>query len=301
MSVIDEIGTADMDFAQDEFEDIEEQLVIGEESEAEIEAFAEQYDKDYKERSSSRGQTTIINERIGSRSPSRRQTTIINERIGSRSPSRGQTTIDERIGSRSPSANYNRRGRSRSRSKRSYRTHSQSSSKSYQSRSRSPSQDRTNHVGKGKGGFHGKGKGSFRGGGKGSYAGKGKGGRCYQSRGKGSYNKDSNQIRNVCAFFNTHTGCKNGSNCSYLHDVNQRAINNVHRCPNPNCTNLCIGKQCSVCHRLQKEAKYPTWKFKETSYMEKQSSLKMCPECNVNKCMGLRCRQCHFYCVQRND
>ena len=98
MSVIDEIGTADMDFAQDEFEDIEEQLVIGEEfeeqlvigeeSEAEIEAFAEQYDKDSKERSSSRGQTTIINERIGSRSPSRRQTTIINERIGSRSPSR---------------------------------------------------------------------------------------------------------------------------------------------------------------------------------------------------------------------
>jgi hypothetical protein len=83
--------------------------------------------------------------------------------------------------------------------------------------------------------------------------------------------------------------------------VNIIAIDKVHRCPNPNCTNSCIGKQCSVCHRLQKEAKYPKWKFKETSYMEKQSKLKMCPECNINKCMGLRCRQCHFYCVQRKD
>ena len=266
MSVIDDMGTTDMDFGQDEFEGFTEEE--HDPNDAKIEAFVEQYEKSeqsekgYKERSPSRGRTNLIKEKERSRSRSRSYR----------------------------SRSYRSRSRSFSRDR------SQSPSRS----SRSSSQDQRNHFGKGKGGFRGKGKGSFRGG-KGSYGGKGKGGRGYQSQGKGSYNKDSNQIRNVCAFFNTSNGCKNGSNCKYLHDVNLIATDNVHRCPNPNCTNSCIGKQCSVCHRLQKEAKYPKWKFKETSYMEKQSKLKLCPECNINKCMGLRCRQCHFYCVQRKD
>jgi hypothetical protein len=119
--------------------------------------------------------------------------------------------------------------------------------------------------------------------------------------------------KKVCAFFNAVQGCKNGSNCNFAHDKDLISFKPTHQCPNPKCENTCIGKQCSECHIYQKLSKstavrghvsekyssdskyYPKLEFKQTSYLQKQSSLKLCPQCNKNKCIGLRCRECHFY------
>jgi hypothetical protein len=305
MSILDEIESMGMDSCEDEFGNSEEQAVNLEKtellspSEAEVEAFVEQYQEGSKEFTPPQSHSTRNNYRNGEgklsqhsyRSRSRTSNQQHSYRSRSRTPNRQHSY---RSRSRTPNQQYSYRSRSRTPNQPySYRSRSRSSSNNSQSRSRPP--DEVGFQGKGKG------KGRFRGANQESYGGKGKGERGSQNHGKGSYNKDSNPIRKVCAFYNTSNGCKNGSNCGYLHNVNLLPMNNVHRCPNPNCTNSCIGKQCSVCHCLQKEAKYPKWKFKESSYMEKQSKLKMCPECNINKCMGLRCRQCHFYCVQQKD
>ena len=62
-----------------------------------------------------------------------------------------------------------------------------------------------------------------------------------------------------CAFFNTKPGCRNGDDCGFQHDATgsmptpgefkgQTRHTVFTMCPNENCTNTCLGKQCKECH-----------------------------------------------------
>lgn len=120
----------------------------------------------------------------------------------------------------------------------------------------------------------------------------------------------------ACAFFHTSSGCMHGKSCNYSHDPNATPTTNLKSCPNQNCDNMCIGRQCRHCDQQKRQKRmfgkteqigptescteetkyvyYPKLKWRQQSYHHRQKTLKMCRQCGVNKCMGTRCRQCHF-------
>jgi hypothetical protein len=57
----------------------------------------------------------------------------------------------------------------------------------------------------------------------------------------------------VCAFFNSTQGCTNGRGCAFVHSHTATASQLLHPCPNDECVNLCIGKQCMDCHNNHRE------------------------------------------------
>jgi len=90
-----------------------------------------------------------------------------------------------------------------------------------------------------------------------------------------------------CAFFTSEKGCNQGTRCPFTHDENAPRNTNLHQCPNENCDNLCIGKQCSDCHNaMSRPARRQRPRY--------STELRECPECHFNKCRGRRCRECHF-------
>jgi hypothetical protein len=52
----------------------------------------------------------------------------------------------------------------------------------------------------------------------------------------------------VCAFFVSEQGCSAAKDCPFIHDSNAIPSVTLKPCPNSNCKNLCIGKQCMQCH-----------------------------------------------------
>jgi len=45
---------------------------------------------------------------------------------------------------------------------------------------------------------------------------------------------------------------------------------------------------------------FTPYKHKSYTYMEKCRRMTMCPDCKVNRCLGIRCRECHFRGVRSN-
>lgn len=56
--------------------------------------------------------------------------------------------------------------------------------------------------------------------------------------------------RQVCAFFSSTQGCTASDDCPFIHDTNKTPSVQLKPCPNKDCPNLCIGKQCMQCHNL---------------------------------------------------
>ena len=52
----------------------------------------------------------------------------------------------------------------------------------------------------------------------------------------------------VCAFFNTLKGCRNDQ-CNFIHDRNAMSNVMLKPCPTSGCSNQCLGKICSDCHK----------------------------------------------------
>lgn len=123
-------------------------------------------------------------------------------------------------------------------------------------------------------------------------------------------NKPKSKTWGYCSFFNTFQGCRNGTNCKFVHDTEtkQNSEKQPRPCPNDGCKNFCFGRQCKHCHsKMIKERQittdqdedyqhFPKFKLKEKQkeYHYRRTHLKICTQCNLNKCMGIRCRQCHF-------
>ena len=72
--------------------------------------------------------------------------------------------------------------------------------------------------------------------------------RNYRKRSPNRARKYHPQKMRICAFFNTGRGCKNGTNCTFVHDEHRISFKQVRQCPTPNCQNTCLGKRCSDCH-----------------------------------------------------
>lgn len=53
--------------------------------------------------------------------------------------------------------------------------------------------------------------------------------------------------RQVCAFFNSDRGCS-VQECPFVHDKSAVSSVQLKPCPNVDCPNVCIGKQCMTCH-----------------------------------------------------
>jgi hypothetical protein len=124
--------------------------------------------------------------------------------------------------------------------------------------------------------------------------------------------------RQVCAFYASSQGC-NVDNCPFIHDSSAVSKVQLKPCPNEDCTNLCIGKQCMKCHssmpisrkrkdhrdaspearqkttRRSPERSYKSRSRKPVASTQFSSKPKACPEPGCrNTCLGRRCRQCHL-------
>ena len=51
----------------------------------------------------------------------------------------------------------------------------------------------------------------------------------------------------VCAFFTSEKGCAR-QQCPFVHDFTAPTSITLKPCPNADCSNMCIGKQCQACH-----------------------------------------------------
>lgn len=51
-----------------------------------------------------------------------------------------------------------------------------------------------------------------------------------------------------CIFFQSGSTCTFGDKCPFLHDMKAPTKAQFKKCPNPGCSNDCLGKQCSACH-----------------------------------------------------
>jgi hypothetical protein len=147
---------------------------------------------------------------------------------------------------------------------------------------------------------------------------------------------DHGKIEKTCRFFNSFRGCKNGDQCSFVHeklpcafftsvqgctynekcpfshDVSDVSIVQLKNCPNQNCQNQCIGRQCMQCHNImdrvkQNKNKHTTrrsspysknnigYNRSTQSTRTNDGNVHICPEENCeNTCTGRRCRECHF-------
>jgi len=91
-------------------------------------------------------------------------------------------------------------------------------------------------------------------------------------------------VRKMCLFFNSSNGCNRGEICEFIHSKGEGDGAVPAQCPNKDCTNLCLGSQCSACHRKMMAGKQ----------QRKTTELHICPTCNTNQCRGRRCRDCHL-------
>lgn len=121
--------------------------------------------------------------------------------------------------------------------------------------------------------------------------------------------------RQVCAFFVSDQGC-HVYECPFMH-VNDAAPKVVLKsCPNKNCTNLCIGKQCMKCHSEMKRyntryygnkrimgpynhssSRHRQYRSREYTGKEfRKRQVRSCPISGCrNTCIGRRCRECHIH------
>lgn len=97
----------------------------------------------------------------------------------------------------------------------------------------------------------------------------------------GCYNGDSCKFEhpNICKNFNSQRGCPRTSTCKFTHVISRNPKHILRQCPNFNCGNMCVGRQCEPCHK-----KYQSYKT---------GIPHQCPTC-PNLCKGKRCRECHF-------
>jgi hypothetical protein len=61
--------------------------------------------------------------------------------------------------------------------------------------------------------------------------------------------------RQVCAFFASAQGCTGISDCPFIHDLDATPSVQLKPCPNEDCKNMCIGKQCMQCHSVMHSRK----------------------------------------------
>ena len=110
-----------------------------------------------------------------------------------------------------------------------------------------------------------------------------------------------------CAFFASEQGCTYNDRCPFSHDMNN--ISNVHlkQCPNDNCQNQCIGRQCMQCHNIMdrvkqpKNTRRPRQRFvpytnnnniNNSTRYDRPTHICPVPNCE-NMCTGRICRDCH--------
>ena len=95
--------------------------------------------------------------------------------------------------------------------------------------------------------------------------------------------------RQVCAYYQSPKGCNRGEMCNYVHDRTRKPSVTLRQCPNDGCHAMCMGRQCSDCHRKRFGGGRGRGHHHRYS-----ADLHLCPECNINQCRGRRCRGCHF-------
>ena len=61
----------------------------------------------------------------------------------------------------------------------------------------------------------------------------------------------------VCAFYSSDQGCSAGSKCQFKHDRSGTPMAALKPCPNRDCKNVCLGKQCMECHSRMNRDRSP--------------------------------------------